>query len=321
MHMRGFPRGRPHGGPAESDRLPPGSWALYRRLLGYVRAHRWLVVAGLTALCIASFIGPLPYRVLGLIIDTAIGRLNTARLPLLTGEPVPDIFRLAGAYLTIVIVGSALSAVGEYTLSRVGQRIVYDFRTQLHAHLQRLALRYYETQRTGEIVSRVMGDVDAVESSVLGPVTGLITDFAGLAGVLTVSFSMDWRLTLIALTVAPAIGVLTYFVGKKIRATFRVVREKAADLTSTLHDGVAGIRVIRGFAREPVQQEKFERDAEESFRWNMRIALIFAALRPTIRSIVSVTTACIIAYGGYMIWRDRGQANPAITVGMLTTFL
>jgi subfamily B ATP-binding cassette protein MsbA len=166
-----------------------------------------------------------------------------------------------------------------------------------------------------------MGDVDAIENSILGPITELLTDVSGLAGVLTVSFAMDWRMTLIAITVAPGIGLLTYVFGRKIRATFRVVRERAADLTATLHDGVSGIRVVRGFAREPLQQAKFERDAEQSFRWNMRIALIFSAMRPAIRTIVGTTTACIAAYGGYMLWRDRGLAHPAVTAGMLTTFL
>ena len=304
-----------HGpGPSGPDRVSEGTTGLriYRRLTGYLRPH-WLKIAGtLLVVCIVAFTEALPVRITGWAVDAAVevGKAVSAGAP-------PDfmpLVRLALLYIAMFLGTGIFGFLTQYLLAQIGQRIVLDLRTQLHDHLQRLSLRFYEGQRTGEILSRAMGDVDAVESSLLGPLVELVDDFSGIAGVLTFAATMDWRLTGMVMGVVPILAVVVYYVGRKIRESFRTVRQKVADLTAVLHDGIAGIRVVRGFAREPLEAKRFGEVAWETYDWNVRVAKLLGATRPAMRLLTACGAAVVILYGGWQV--VEGRMSP----GDLTAF-
>ncbi len=283
--------------------------ALYKRLFVLIRPHWPLAVVATALLAVTSFGDALPPQIVRYAVDAAErmreGGAVAFRSLLLVGL----------AYVVLAVGLGGLGALQTYIMSLVGQRVVYALRCRLYQHLQRLSLRFYEGQKTGDIMSRIMGDVDAVENSVLGPVQTLTADISRLAGVLVFALAMDARLTLLAFAVAPPLGALVFLMGQRIRARFKVVREKAAEVTSVLHDGIAGVRVVRAFAQEPREMQRFDQVATESLRSNLAIARLFAVVRPGFRSIMAVGMAVVLAYGG------RQVALGAMTAGTLTAFI
>lgn len=325
--MRGFGPGRGHGrlgspGPPlpgmpyrrEGDTGAAGTsaFSLYRRLLGYLKPHWPKIAMALPFVCAAALARVYPAKVVGLGVDAGTGMATTLSAG---GEAdFRPLIYLALAYVGLFAVAGGFGFLNQYWLAQVGQRIILKLRTDLHDHLQRLSLRYYEGERTGEVLSRVMGDVQAVESSLLGPIVGLVQDFSTVGGVLTVGGGMDWRLTAMVVGIAPPLALFMHWLGRRIRESFRIVREKAADLTAVLHDGIAGIRVVRGFAREPEQAQRFGEVAEESYEWNIRVARLLAGARPVMRLLTASGGAVVLLYGGWQVAYGR------MTPGELTAF-
>ncbi len=287
------------------DRPTVPVFSLYRRLIVYLKPHWPKVTIALLFLAATSFGRAIPPRLIGLSIDAA-DDIRRA----FPGGPVDlqPLVRYGLIYGSVLVLTGCFGFVSQYLLAQVGQRIIYSLRTNLHNRLQKLSLRYYEGQRTGDIISRVMGDVQAVESSLLGPLVELVDDFARIGGIVGFAAAMDWRLTLMVLAVAPLVMIFVYFLGSRIRTAFRTAREKVADLTSVLHDGITGIRVIRGFAREPEQAAQFDKAAEETYEWNVRAAKLMAVARPVMRTLTATGGVVVIIYGGWRI--ARGEMSP-----------
>ncbi|MFQ6131077.1 MAG: ABC transporter ATP-binding protein [Armatimonadota bacterium] len=288
------------GEPARTT--PEGSgMRLYLRLLSLLKPHWFKALAAVVLLAVASAGDVLPPQIVRYAVNDAAKMAETGVL-----DP-GKILSYALGYVGLALCLGLLNGVQTYLMSEVGQRLVQELRNRLHRHLQRLSLTFYEGEKTGELISRVVGDVDAVETSTLGPVQTLASDVTRLGAVLVVCLWMDWRLTLLIFAVAPFMGVTVYFVGQQVRRSFTVVREKAAEVTSVLHDGIAGIRVVRGFAREPDEAERFATATEESVDANLAVARIFAIWRPAFRSIVACGMAMVVGYGGLQLARGAGN--------------
>jgi len=290
---------------------------LYLRLLALVKPHWFKGVVAVVFLAASSF---------GDALLPQVVRYAATAAESMARSGVVDLHAMlfyALGYVGLSVVLGALSGVQDYFMSEVGQRLVQALRNKLYLHLQRLSLSFYEGQKTGELISRVMGDVDAVETSVLGPVQSLASDATRLGGVLFFCLAMNWRLTLLLITVAPPMGIGVYYVGRSIRRGFTLVREKAAEVTSALHDGIAGVRVVRGFAQEPREAERFAAATEESVRANLGIARIFAVWGPAFRIITAVGMALVVGYGGLQLARGGGHMDAGVLLAfvMYTTRL
>ncbi len=306
-----LPDGRPRAhSSGDQPRAPVLS--VYRRLLVYLRPHWTKTTIALALLAVTSFGRAVPIRIIGWAIDAA-KEIWQAPNGLGSADFQPLIV-LAAAYTGVLALTGILGFFSSYLLAQVGQRIIFDLRKNLNDHLQRLSLRYYEGERTGEIISRVMGDVQAMESSLLGPLQSLVSDFTRIGGIVTFTVTMDWRLTLMVVAIAPLVAAFVYYLGGKIRVAFRTAREKVADLTSVLHDGISGIRVVRGFAREPEQARQFDETAEESYEWNVRAAKLVAAARPVMRLLTASGGVALILYGGWQL------AHGNMTEGEMASF-
>jgi subfamily B ATP-binding cassette protein MsbA len=283
--------------------------SIYRRLFVFIKPH-WALAALATALlAMTSFGDAVPPQLVRYGVDAAEGMRRSGAL---------DLHKLALmglGYVGLALVLGGLNACQNYLMSLVGQRIVFDLRRRLYEHLQRLSLGFYEGQRTGDIISRVMGDVEAVQDSILGPVQTLTSDIGRLGGVLVFALSMNVRLTILAFAVAPPLGLMVYLIGQRIRQRFKVVREKAAEVTTVLHDGIAGVRVVRAFAQEPREAARFDEVTAESLQANLAIARLFAVVRPGFQTVVAVGMALVLGFGG------RDVALGAMTAGTLTAFV
>lgn len=334
--------------PTEQAR-PPQEWPghhgnTYRRLLSYANPywHKVLVVLALSLL--GSLVSVLPTQILGVAVDElkiaerlvspSGGTLSSeaalphpkSQIPL--AAPLRDLsqyigrvwspeinpalltfFVLAGAFFTLQASTSLIAMGHGYLMAELAQRTIFDLRNQLYQHLQRLPLSYFEDRRTGDIMSRVVNDVDSLEQALVIPLTTFITDMLRLGWILFFCLRWDWQLTLLALGVAPLLVGVTYTFGKIIRRTYRELRDKMGELNALLQDNLAGIRVILGFARQESELQKFVQKNKENYQLHVRIYRIFTTYKPIVELFVETGAVIVLCFGGYKVLQGEMSAG------------
>ncbi|WP_141501269.1 ABC transporter ATP-binding protein [Paenibacillus luteus] len=239
------------------------------RLMIYVRpSMRWVV----TAVCImilATIFDLVAPWILGEIFDKGIGKGNMSVVIGLT-------LALAG----IQALKSAGMFVQGYSQELVGQNVVFKLRKELYEHLQRLSFSYYDRAQTGQLMSRMTGDIDAVKNFVGFGAMNLFTGMLTFLGTIIFMMTMQWKVTLISLVTIPFILFVLFRFNHKVGPAWSSIREQMGRLTTTLQENISGIRVVKSFATETVEQRKFAERNEQNFETNMDRAKLEAKSFP-----------------------------------------
>src|SRR5256885_14632224 len=218
-----------------------------------------------------------------------------------------------------VIVIAAVGAVGsygeKYLTTSVGQRVMHDLRRTLYHHIQRLSLSYHDRKKTGDVISRVTSDIDAIQDFVSQALLGIVVNAVTLIGMLAVMFYLNWRFTLIALSVAPILFAVVYVYTRRIKKASRAVREKEGEVISIVQEVLSSIRVVQAFAREDYEQTRFEKQSLESVETALRARSLKAKLTPIVQIVVAVGTCLVLWYGVRLVLAGE------ITSGSLLVFL
>ena len=218
-----------------------------------------------------------------------------------------------------VIVIAAVGAIGsygeKYLTTSVGQRVMHDLRRTLYHHIQRLSLSYHDRKKTGDVISRVTSDIDAIQDFVSQALLGIVVNVVTLIGMLAVMFYLNWRFTLIALSVAPILFVVVYVYTRRIKKASRAVREKEGEVVSIVQEVLSSIRVVQAFAREDYEQTRFEKQSLESVETALRARSLKAKLTPIVQIVVAVGTCLVLWYGVRLVLAGE------ITSGSLLVFL
>jgi subfamily B ATP-binding cassette protein MsbA len=216
---------------------------------------------------------------------------------------------LGASFLVMHTFGSGITMAHGYITTELGQRLVYDLRNQLYGHIQRFPLNYFENNKTGDIMSRLMNDVNSLEQAIVGPVITFMTDMFKFAWIIYFCMKLDWQLTSIVLFVCPFISLCTYNFGKRIRKIFRSLREKTGHLNSLIQDNISGIRVIASFAKEPEELERFKHKNYENYFLHVRILRLLHTMRPIVDLITEVGAVVVICFGGYKVFQGQLSAG------------
>jgi ABC-type multidrug transport system fused ATPase/permease subunit len=176
-------------------------------------------------------------------------------LPLLTNEVTVELGKSRLLVLSVEIVGitiivGILVFVQRYVNTYFSQKVVYDIRNDVFAALQNQSFAFYDKIHTGQLLTKVTTDIDRIRGFLGWQLTFLVNSMFLLAATLSSMFAMDLGLTMLLLLLMPLLFLAFYFFGKKIRPLFQEMREQYGNLTSVLHENIAGIRVVRAFARE-----------------------------------------------------------------------
>jgi ABC-type multidrug transport system, ATPase and permease components len=199
--------------------------------------------------------------------------------------------------IIIAVVGAISTYVEKYFTTSVGQWVMHDLRRALYHHIQRLSLSYHDQKRTGELIATVTGDIDAIQDFVSQALLGIVVDVLTLLGMLMVMFYLDWRFTLIALSVAPLLFVVVYSYTHRIKKASRALRKKEGEVVSIVQEVFSSIRVVKAFAREDYEQERFEQQSLESVETALRARSLKAKLSPVVEVIVAAGTGLVLWYG------------------------
>lgn len=277
---------------------------IYLRLLQYVKPYVKRMIIAIFCIILAASANLYVPWILRDIIDEVLASKNMSMLNAIASGIVV-VFFLRGVFF-----------FGQtYLMSYIGQKVIIDIREAVYRHLQRLSLSYYEKRQTGQLMSYITNDVAAVQGALVESMIELVTESMTLIGSLAIMFYLHWQLTLLTLITAPLVGQTMNVFGKKLRKSSTLIQERAADITSVLQEGISSVRVIKSFAREDYEIERFKAENQQNFRAQMKNSQIMATLTPIIEFLAAIGVTAIIWYGG------REVINNNLTAGSLIAFL
>jgi subfamily B ATP-binding cassette protein MsbA len=192
---------------------------------------------------------------------------------------------------------------------------MHDLRGRLYSHIQRLSLAYHDQKRTGDLISRVTSDIDAIQSFIASGLLGVLVNAITLVGMVGVMFYMNWLFTLIALSVAPALFAVVYTYTRRIKKAAREVKQKEGEIVSVIQEVLFSIRVVKAFAREDYEQRRLEHESMEGVEIAMRARSLKAKLAPLVEVIVAVGTCLVLWFGARM------ALTGALSAGALIVFI
>lgn len=282
-----------------------------KRYMKFVKPYNWQIIMtiliGIVKFAIPLFI---PYLI-KIVIDDIIGA------DMLTDtEKTKQLFLwLGGTVLVFFIIRPPVEYYRQYFAQYVSNKILYDIRENLYAHLQRLGLRYYSNTRAGEVISRVINDVEQTKNFVTIGLMNVWLDLATIIIAICIMLTLDIPLTIVTLLAFPFYAYsVKHFFGK-LRDLTRKRSQALADVQSYLHERVSGISVIKSFALEDKEQKRFD-ETNDNFlekaldhtRWN---AKAFAV----VNTITDVAPLLVISYAGYQV------INGTLSVGVMVAFI
>ena len=219
------------------------------------------------------------------------------------------------AVIAIAIIGAISSYFEKYLTTSVGQWVMHDLRRVLYSHIQRLSLSYHDQRRTGDLISRVTSDIDAVQTLISNVLLGMLVNVLTLIGMVLVMFYLNWQFTLIALMVAPGLFLVVYHFTHRIKKASRAMRRQEGEVVSVLEEVLSSIRVVKAFAREDYEQERFENESRASVEKALVARNIKAKLPPIVEIIVACGTCLVLWYGARLV------LSGGLTSGELLVFL
>src|SRR3989454_4589914 len=210
---------------------------------------------------ITDLLQPLPLKI---VIDYVIGSKEMPRwmaewFSFAGGTSKLAVLNLTAlAVVAIAIIGAVSSYVQSVTTTSVGQWVMHDLRSTLYHHIQRLSLSFHDQSQTGDLISRVTNDIDTIQGFITSTLTDVILDILTLASMLAVMTYINWRFTLIALSVAPFLFIFVYKYSHRIKKASRAVRKKESEIVSKTQEVFSSIRVVKAFAREKYEKRRFK---------------------------------------------------------------
>lgn len=288
-------------------------------LAGLLKPHAGaLFVAFLAALgeTVANLLEPWPLK---LVFDYVLkdrpvaGGLEKLVISLLGEDKSAVLQFAAAAVLFIAILGALSSYAHKYYTTTVGQWITHDLRRTLYSYVQRLSLAYHDQKRTGDLISRVTVDIEAIQTFISSGLLGVLINFLTIAGMVSVMFYLNWRFTLIALSVLPPLALVIYTYTRKIKSASREVRKKEGEIASVVAEVLSSMRVVKAFAREDYETRRLEEHSLENVEIGLRARNLKAKLMPIVELIVAVGT-CLVLYFGVRMVLTGGLSAGALIV-------
>jgi ATP-binding cassette subfamily B protein len=277
---------------------------LLRRLLVYLRPYWLQVAAAVLLLLIGAALTLLAPALTQRALDVAIPRRDLGLLATLAA---------------VFAAGLVLEFLVEYAqtllTTHVGQRVMFDLRLQIFAHLQRLGIPYFDRNPVGRVMTRVTSDVETLNELFSSGVVTVFGDLFTIAAIMVMMLATDWQLALVAFGVIPLVWLTVTLFRRYVRETFRDIRIKVARLNSFLQEHISGVRVIQLFGREAETSRRFHHVNAEHLGAHLRSITVYAVFFPAIEVLTAVALALLLWYGGLR------SLDGTLTVGVLAAFI
>jgi ABC-type multidrug transport system fused ATPase/permease subunit len=248
---------------------------LFIRFLRFAKNYRGsLGIALLLVFLGTGLTLPMPALV-GTLIDKVgifegMKKAGAANLEALREDAMRYVILICLIMIALAVLGAWIGYARQMLITYVGNRIVYDVRRRVFRHLQRLSLRYYESNPHGRIMARVLYDVDAIQQVISGSLVEIISNVVTVIVIIILLFTFNWKLAFFAIAILPLYVANFLVVRGRIRQAASESRDQYTEIYSTLSESISGIKIIMSFARENAEARRFINECRQSIRLNMR---------------------------------------------------
>lgn len=269
----------------------------FHRLVAFLRPHWRTVGTGIAALVAITLLELVPPWAWKYIVDD----LFADNSPMSQTERLHMLALIAVGLAMLHVTVAALNRSRALIMHVLGEKFILDLRRKLYSHLQKLSLTYYETQQTGEIMSRVTNDSEVVEEFVTHAADMVFADALKVVAIVLILFHFSVPLAIVTMIPVPILGLITYKYSRKVRRVYRSTRERLVDMNAKLQDNLSGIRVIKSFAREDHEFERFDREARDYYDMRVSVIRMWTLFMPITQLVVVLGMVAIWGYGGRMV--------------------
>ena len=290
---------------------------LMRRLLTYLRPYKAKVGLALGSIVLkagADVLGPFLTMV---AVDKYLAPAHQP-IPLfdkwLSPHPLIGIGQIAGIYVGLITFSFLLEYLQTYFMQWAGQMVMFDLRSEIFRHLQRMHIGFYDKNPVGRLVTRVTTDVDALNEMFTSGVVSIFEDIFVLGGILAIMLCVDWKLALITFAVLPFIGMATKVFRDKVRDSYRRIRVAIARINAHLQEHISGMVVLQLFNREEKAFETFSDVNAQHMDAFKDAIMAHAVYYPIVEILSSIAVASVIWFGG------RDVLHVARVTGVVVNF-
>ncbi|MFR3359226.1 MAG: ABC transporter ATP-binding protein [Eubacterium sp.] len=281
------------------------SYFKWGEFLSYYKPFRGIFAADM----FFAFLGALTTLVIPLIVRYITG--TVVYLP--KGEILPKILFLGGVMIILV----AVQCFSNYFIGNyghvMGAKIEYNMRKEIFEHYQKLSFSFYDNQKVGQLMSRITNDLfDITELLHHGP-EDVVISFIKFAGTLSILAWMNWRLALAAFVLIPVMFVYAYILNKKMKRAFKTNREKVADINARIEDNLSGIRVVKSFANEEIEREKFMEGNRGFLDSKKNSYFYMGQYHAGLTAFITMITVVVIVVGAVLLSNGTMNAPDLIT--------
>ncbi|HAF97201.1 ABC transporter ATP-binding protein [Paenibacillus lactis] len=274
-----------------------------RQLQGFFWEKRSYLFLSILCLAIATALGLVYPYLLQVLIDDAIKMENFGMVP-----------QLALTVLGVVILKASMQFLHGFFGGRLGNYLAYSLRNACYEKLQFLSFRYYDTARTGDLMSRLTGDLEAIRMFIGFGFAQLLNLVLMVTFGSIMMFTISWKLTLITLVAMPFLVVAALKFESKIHPAFQEMRLALSSLTTAVQENITGVRTVKSFAREPHEVEKFS-ERNERYKTNQIFASsLWARYFPMMELFANISVVILLGVGGSLV------INGSMSVGQLAAF-
>ncbi len=281
-----------------------------RRLLRYLKPYWKLAAAALTLTLLSNILISTQPLFTKMAVDNFI-------MP----RSVEGLWPFAFAFFAVFLLRFIFSYFQEVLLNKVGQRVMYDLRSQIFAKLQRQEPAYYDRYPAGRIITRLTSDVDALNELFTSGVIDVLGDLVIILAIVTWMFLLDWRLAIVSLVTVPLLFAATNWFRKRARVGFDKVRTRNARLNAFLQEYLSGAQTVQLMNAEGRAKKKFDAINDNYRQANIETIFYYAIFYPLVDFIGAVGIAVVIFFFGFQIITGMSAVQAGLTVGILASFI
>lgn len=281
-----------------------------KRLLRYLKPY-WHIAAGALVLTFATniLVSLQPYFTKMAVDD------------FITPKQTDGIWTFALAFFGLFLFRFIFSYIQEILLNAVGQRVMFDIRTEIFTKLQKQEVSYYDQNPVGRIITRLTSDVDALNELFTSGVIDVLGDLVIIFAIVGMMFYLDWQLALISLLTIPLLFTATNWFRKRAREGFDAVRTRNAKLNAFLQEYISGAQTVQLFNAERRAQNRFA-DINDDYRnANIETIYYYSIFYPMVDFIGTIGIALVIWFGGYQLLTGMSASGSALTIGIIIAFI
>jgi ATP-binding cassette subfamily B protein len=288
---------------ADEDETGSIRWAVVRRFWPYLRRYRGLTITSMVCMLLYTVLNLANPLLIGIAIDNFIR----------TG----DLGGLTAISLVLLAVNVAMWQAQYWqvwTMSWVGEQMLYHLAADMFAHLQRLSLRFYDRTQVGRVMSRLQSDIDVLEAMLSSGLLSMISSVIALVGIIGVMVALNPWLALLTFTVLPVMALIAAYWQRYAQRSFRRTRAAISLVNATLQENLSGMRVIQSMVREERNHAEFDDLNAYNRDTNLEASRVAALVLPLVEVVAAVAIALTVVYGGALV------ARGALQVGVLVAF-